>query len=64
MQSATKKVENADIIYFLGGLPDRMLDCIREFDLSGVLMKHTKIFMGYSAGASYSVGGIPFVARW
>lgn len=50
-QSATKKVENADIIYFLGGLPDRMLDCIREFDLSGVLMKHTKIFMGYSAGA-------------
>ncbi len=50
-ESARKKIENADIIYFLGGLPDKMMDRIKEFDLQDVLMKHQGIVMGYSAGA-------------
>lgn len=49
--SAKAKIENADIIYFTGGLPDRMMDRIKEFDLVGTLMKHNDIVMGYSAGA-------------
>ena len=44
-------IENADILYFLGGLPDRMMDRIKEFDLQDVLMRHKGIVMGYSAGA-------------
>lgn len=50
-ESARRKVEEADIIYFLGGLPDRMLDRIKDFDLYDVLMKHDGIVIGYSAGA-------------
>ena len=50
-ESARKKIENADIVYFLGGLPDRMMDRIKEFELQDVLMKHNGIVMGYSAGA-------------
>lgn len=50
-ESAAKKIESADIIYFLGGLPDRMMERINEFDLFDILMQHDGIVMGYSAGA-------------
>ena len=50
-ESARKKIENADIVYFLGGLPDKMMERIKEFELQDVLMKHNGIVMGYSAGA-------------
>lgn len=50
-ESARSKIENADIIYFLGGLPDRMFDRIKEFDLYDTLLNHDGIMMGYSAGA-------------
>lgn len=50
-ETAAQKIKAADIIYFLGGLPDRMMDRIKEFDLYDVLMQHDGILMGYSAGA-------------
>lgn len=50
-ESAAQKIKAADIIYFTGGLPDRMMDRIKEFDLYDVLMQHEGILMGYSAGA-------------
>lgn len=50
-ESAAQKIEKADIIYFLGGLPDRMMDRIKEFELYDILMNHNGIVMGYSAGA-------------
>ncbi len=50
-ESAKKKIKDADIIYFLGGLPDRMYARIKELDLQDVLMQHDGIVMGYSAGA-------------
>ena len=50
-ESAVQKIKNADIIYFLGGLPDRMMDRIKEFELYDVLMQYDGIVMGYSAGA-------------
>ena len=50
-KSAQEKIKNADIVYFLGGLPDRMMERIKEFDLQDILMKHQGIVMGYSAGA-------------
>lgn len=50
-ESAARKIESADIVYFLGGLPDRMMGRINEFELYDILMKHDGIVMGYSAGA-------------
>lgn len=50
-ESAAQKIKSADIVYFLGGLPDRMMDRIKEFDLYDILMQHDGILMGYSAGA-------------
>ncbi len=50
-QSASQKIEAADIIYFLGGLPDRMMERIKEFGLYDALMSHNGIIMGCSAGA-------------
>ena len=50
-ESAMQKIQKADILYFTGGRPDRMMDRIKEFDLADVLRKHKGIIMGYSAGA-------------
>lgn len=50
-ESAARKIADADIIYFLGGLPDRMMDRIREMGLYDILMSHKGVVMGYSAGA-------------
>lgn len=50
-ESAVQKIQKADILYFTGGRPDRMMDRIKEFDLADVLRKHKGIVMGYSAGA-------------
>lgn len=50
-ESAAAKILSSDIIYFLGGLPDRMTDRINEFDLYNILLNHKGIVMGYSAGA-------------
>ncbi len=50
-ETAVQKINQADIIYFTGGLPDRMMDRIKEFDLADVLKRHKGIIMGYSAGA-------------
>lgn len=49
--SAAQKIAEADILYFPGGLPDRMMERIKDFDLQEVLLKHDGVVMGYSAGA-------------
>ena len=50
-ESAREKVKRADILYFPGGLPDRMMERTREFDLIDAIKSHQGIAMGYSAGA-------------
>lgn len=45
------KIEAADILYFPGGLPDRMVQRIDEMGLRDVIMRHEGIVMGFSAGA-------------
>ena len=50
-ETAAQKITNANIVYFLGGLPDRMFERIKEFELYDVLMQHNGVVMGYSAGA-------------
>lgn len=50
-KSAARKIADADILYFPGGLPDRMMDRIHEFGLFDILRGFDGIVMGYSAGA-------------
>lgn len=50
-ETAARTVEMADIVYFLGGLPDRMMERIRALELYDVLLTHDGNAMGYSAGA-------------
>ncbi len=50
-ETANEKILNADIVYFPGGLPDKMMERIKELELFDNLMNHKGIVMGYSAGA-------------
>lgn len=50
-ESAKQKIVQADIVYFLGGLPDKMVERIQELDLWDALQAHDGVVMGYSAGA-------------
>ena len=50
-ETAAQKIRDADVLYFLGGLPDRMLQRIREMRIYDAIMQHGGIYMGYSAGA-------------
>ena len=51
VRTAKEKIHQADILYFLGGLPDRMYDRLIEFDLIDEIKKHSGVVMGFSAGA-------------
>ena len=58
-ESAIQKIQAADIIYFLGGLPDRMMDRIKEVDLYA---PGIEIYTTYT-GDAYQMGtGIAFAA--
>ena len=50
-ETAAQKIREADLIYLPGGLPDRLMNRIREFDLIDAISNHTGIVMGFSAGA-------------
>lgn len=50
-ETASQKIVDADILYFLGGLPDKMMERICKMKLQETLSKHNGIVMGYSAGA-------------
>jgi len=50
-ESAREKVLRADILYFPGGLPDKMYERISRLGLTEVMRAHRGIVLGYSAGA-------------
>ncbi len=45
------KIATADILFFPGGAPERLMDRIHEKGLYDVINKHQKIYIGVSAGA-------------
>ena len=55
-ESAKAKIKNANTIYFTGGLPDRMMERIKEFELAPVLRDFEGVVVGYSAGAVIQLG--------
>ena len=49
--TAAALIQKADILYLPGGLPDRMLERIDDFELRETLLRFQGVLMGYSAGA-------------
>ena len=52
---AKNKIANSDILFFLGGLPDKIMLRLEEFDLVKTIEQHKGIVMGYSAGAMIQI---------
>ena len=54
-ETAKDKISNSEILFFLGGLPDKMIIRLEEFDLVKKIEKHKGIIIGYSAGAMIQI---------
>ncbi|SFD03194.1 Type 1 glutamine amidotransferase-like domain-containing protein [Clostridium uliginosum] len=54
-ENAKDKIRNSDIIFFTGGLPDKMVCRLKEFDLINEIENFTGIIMGSSAGAMIQI---------
>ena len=50
-ESALAKVRQADVLYFPGGLPDRMMERIEALGLTQAIKEYRGVMLGYSAGA-------------
>ena len=50
-ETAAEKIRQADVLYFPGGLPDAMMERIRDFGLFDLILQHRGLILGYSAGA-------------
>ncbi|CEN93616.1 MAG: Type 1 glutamine amidotransferase-like domain-containing protein [Paeniclostridium sp.] len=53
--SSKYKINNSDIIFFTGGLPDQMMDRLKEFKIIEDIENYKGIVMGSSAGAMVQV---------
>lgn len=49
--TAKKKIETADILFFLGGMPDQMYERLERLNCIETLRGHQGTIIGYSAGA-------------
>jgi Peptidase E len=49
--TAIQNIRNADILYFCGGLPDKMMTRLGEFHIIEAVKSHSGVVMGDSAGA-------------
>ncbi len=54
-ESAKKKVRNSDILFFTGGLPDKMMHRLKEFDLINEIESFLGVIIGISAGAMIQI---------
>jgi len=50
-ETANKKIKEADMIYLPGGLPERMFERIKEFNIAEAIKEHNGITLGFSGGA-------------
>lgn len=54
-ESSKSKIDNSDIVFFTGGLPDQMMDRLKKFKIIEYLENYKGIVMGSSAGAMVQV---------
>ena len=50
-ESALELIRRSDVLYFPGGLPDRMMERIEALGLTQALRRFQGVVLGYSAGA-------------
>lgn len=50
-ESAKAKINSADIVFFTGGFPDKIMSRLSELGLINTVEQHSGIIMGWSAGA-------------
>lgn len=50
-ESAGKKINGSDILVFAGGMPDRIINRLKEMKLTDTIDAYTGIIMGWSAGS-------------
>ena len=63
-ETARNKIQNADILYFTGGLPDAMMDRLAEFELLDVLATFDGLVLGCSAGAMIQLQEYHITPDW
>jgi len=54
-ENAKVKIRNSNILFFTGGLPDKMMSRLMEFDLIGDIERFTGVIIGSSAGAMIQI---------
>lgn len=54
-ENSKDKIRNSDIIFFTGGLPDKIVCRLKEFDLINEIENFAGIIMGSSAGAMIQI---------
>ncbi|OAA89389.1 Type 1 glutamine amidotransferase-like domain-containing protein [Clostridium coskatii] len=54
-ENAKNKIKNSDILFFTGGLPDKMMYRLKEFDLVNEIENFTGTIIGSSAGAMIQI---------
>lgn len=54
-ENAKNKIRNSDILFFTGGLPDKMMCRLKEFDLINEIENFTGTIIGSSAGAMIQI---------
>jgi peptidase E len=55
IENAKQKIDNSDILFFTGGLPDKMMNRLEEFDLINCIENYEGIVIGSSAGAMIQI---------
>lgn len=55
IESGKEKIKNSDIIFFSGGLPDKAMCRLKEFELINEIENFTGIIIGSSAGAMIQI---------
>ncbi len=54
-ETAKSEIRNSNIIFFTGGLPDKMMSRLMEFDLVDDIESFTGVIIGSSAGAMVQI---------
>ena len=55
-ETASEKIKHADIIYFPGGLADKITERAEKLGILDLLLRFDGVVMGYSAGALVQLG--------
>lgn len=63
-ETAAQKINDADILYFTGGLPDAMMDRLEEFQLIDLLCAFDGVILGCSAGAMIQLQEYHITLDW